>query len=212
AMERIIDRLAARLGLEAADVRARNLVAKEAMPYDTGLLYRDGFPQIYDSGDFPELLRRARRLIGLDEFRAAGNAVSPDGRLRGIGFSIYVEGTGMGPFEGDTVRVLASGRVQIASGACSAGQGHRTVYAQIAADALGVPFASIDVIGGDTSTVPFGIGSIASRSTVTAGNAIHQAAVQLKERILALAGEMMEAAPADLELVDGQIRLKGVPG
>ena len=110
------------------------------------------------------------------------------------------------------MRVLASGRVQIASGACSAGQGHRTVYAQIAADALGVPFASIDVIGGDTATVPFGIGSIASRSTVTAGNAIHQAAVQLKERILALAGEMMEAAPADLELVDGQIRLKGVPG
>jgi carbon-monoxide dehydrogenase large subunit len=212
AMERIIDRLAAKLGLEPADVRARNLVATEAMPYDTGVLYRDGFPQVYDSGDFPELLKRARDLIGLDAFRAAGNVASPDGKLRGVGFSMYVEGTGMGPFEGATVRVLASGRVQVATGACSAGQGHRTVYAQIAADALGVPLESIDVIGGDTSTVPFGIGSIASRSTVTAGNAIHQAAAQLKERILALAGEMMETAPADLELVDGQVRLRGVPG
>lgn len=212
AIERIIDRLAMRLGLEPADVRARNLVAKDAMPYDTGLLYRDGFPQVYDSGDFPELLRRARQLVGLDAFRAARKANSPDGRLRGIGFSMYVEGTGMGPFEGATVRVLASGRVQIASGACSSGQGHRTVYAQIAADVLGVPIESIDVIGGDTSTVPFGIGTIASRSTVTAGNAIHQAAIQVKERILALAGDLMEVSPVDLELADGKVCLKGVPG
>lgn len=211
AMERILDRLAARLGLEPADVRARNLIAKEAMPYDTGLLYRDGFPQVYDSGDFPELLKRARRLIDLERFRAAQRAGFPDGKLRGVGFSMYVEGTGMGPFEGATVRVLSSGRVQVASGACSSGQGHRTVYAQIAADVLDVPLQSIDVVGGDTSTVPFGIGTIASRSTVTAGNAIHQAAVQVKDRILALAGEAMETAPEDLELADGKVRLKGVP-
>jgi len=211
AIERIIDRLAARLGLEPADVRERNLVAAEAMPYDTGLLYRDGFPQIYDSGDFPELLRQARNLIGLDEFRANHGPEPADGKLRGIGFSMYVEGTGMGPFEGANVRVLGSGRVQVATGACSAGQGHRTVYAQIAADALGVPFDSIEVVGGDTSTIPFGIGSVASRSTVTAGNAIHQASTQLKDRILALASEMMEAAAEDLELVDGKVRLKGVP-
>ncbi|MGH7091095.1 MAG: xanthine dehydrogenase family protein molybdopterin-binding subunit, partial [Stellaceae bacterium] len=212
AIERIIDRLAARLGREAAEVRALNLVAKQAMPYDTGILYRDGLPQVYDSGDFPELLKRARELIGLDRFRAAGRAAASDGKLRGIGFSMYVEGTGMGPFEGAQLRVLASGRVQVSTGACSAGQGHRTVYAQIAADALGVPLDAVDVIGGDTATVPFGIGSIASRSTVTAGNAIHQTALHLKERILTLAGEMLEAAPADLELVDGKVRLKGVPG
>jgi carbon-monoxide dehydrogenase large subunit len=211
AMERILDRLAARLKLEPADVRARNLVASAAMPYDTGLLYRDGFPQIYDSGDFPELLKRARSLVELDKVRAMQAAGSPDGKLRGVGFSMYVEGTGMGPFEGATVRVLASGRVQVASGACSSGQGHCTVYAQIAADVLGVPIDSIDVISGDTAAVPFGIGTIASRSTVTAGNAIHQAASQVKERILLLAGELMEVAPADLELADGKVRLKGVP-
>lgn len=211
AIERIIDRLAAKLGLEAADVRARNLVPAEAMPYDTGLLYRDGFPQVYDSGDFPELFRRARKHIELDDFRARNGAGSADGKLRGIGFSMYVEGTGMGPFEGASASVLGSGRVQIASGACSSGQGHQTVYAQIAADALGVPVNQIDVIGGDTTTVPFGIGSIASRSTVTAGNAIHQASTQLKERILTLAGDMMETAAGDLEIVDGEVRLKGVP-
>lgn len=212
AMERILDRLARRLGMEAAELRARNLVPKDAMPYDTGLLYRDGFPQVYDSGDFPELLRRARDLVQLDRVRATQANGAPDGRLRGVGFALYVEGTGMGPFEGARVRVLPSGRVQVASGACSSGQGHATVLAQIAADALGVPFDRVDVLRGDTDAVPFGIGTIASRSTVTAGNAVHQAAVQLHERILALAGDMLEAAPADLELVDGAVRIKGVPG
>jgi carbon-monoxide dehydrogenase large subunit len=212
AMERIIDRLARRLGMEPAELRARNLVPKDAMPYDTGLLYRDGFPQVYDSGDFPELLRRARDLVQIDRVRSAQANGAPDGRLRGVGFALYVEGTGMGPFEGARVRVLPSGRVQVASGACSSGQGHATVLAQIAADALGVPFDRVDVLRGDTDAVPFGIGTIASRSTVTAGNAVHQAAVQLHERILALAGDMLEAAPADLELVDGAVRIKGVPG
>ncbi len=211
AMERILDRLARRVGLDPADIRGRNLVPAAAMPYDTGLLYRDGFPQVYNSGDFPELLRRARRLVDLDTYRAMRGRVWPDGKLRGVGFSIYVEGTGMGPFEGAALRVLESGRVQVASGACSSGQGHRTVYAQIAADALGVPMDQVDVIGGDTSAVPFGIGTIASRSTVTAGNAIHQGALQLKERILKLAGDMMEAAAVDLELVDGRVRIAGVP-
>ncbi len=206
AMERIIDRLARRLGLDPGELRARNLVPPSSMPYDTGLLYRDGFPQVYDSGDFPELLRRARDLVRRD-----APAPPADGRLRGTGYAMYVEGTGMGPFEGATLRVLDSGRVQVATGACSSGQGHRTVYAQIVADALGVPIGMIDVVGGDTATVPFGIGSIASRSTVTAGNAVHDAALQLRRRILDLAGDVLEAAPADLEVHDGHVRIKGVP-
>src|SRR5207244_1772850 len=98
AMERIIDRVAAKLGMEPADVRAKNVVAAQSMPYDTGLLYRDGNPQVYDSGDFPELLRRARKLIDLDGVRARQKA-GGDGRLWGVGFSLYVEGSGMGPFE-----------------------------------------------------------------------------------------------------------------
>ena len=211
AMERIIDRLAARLGMEPADVRARNLVPAAAMPYDTGLLYRDGNPQVYDSGDFPELLKRARAIVNLEAIRACQKQTgASDGKRIGVGFALYVEGSGMGPFEGATVRVLPSGRVQVATGACSQGQGHRTVYAQITADALGVPFGSIDVIGGDTATIEFGIGTIASRSTVTAGNAIHAAALKVKDRALAIASDMMETAVGDLELVDGQVRTVGI--
>lgn len=212
AMERIIDRLAAKLGMEPADVRARNLVPASAMPYDTGLLYRDGNPQVYDSGNFPELLRRARALVDLDALRAEQKrSLEQGGRLLGVGFALYVEGSGMGPFEGAVVRVLPSGRVQVATGACSQGQGHRTVYAQIAADALGVPFESVEVIGGDTATIAFGIGTIASRSTVTAGNAINMAAIKVRDRALAIASDLLEAAPHDLELVEGKVRIKGVP-
>ncbi len=212
AMERTIDRLAAKLGLDPADVRARNLVPASAMPYDTGLLYRDGNPQVYDSGNFPELLRRARALVNLDDIRAQQKSnPKPGGRLLGVGFALYVEGSGMGPFEGAAVRVLPSGRVQVATGASSQGQGHRTVYAQITADALGVPFESVDVIGGDTATIAFGIGTIASRSTVTAGNAIHQASVKVRDRALSIASGLMETAAPDLEIVDGQVRTKGIP-
>ncbi|OGA57230.1 MAG: hypothetical protein A3G81_17160 [Betaproteobacteria bacterium RIFCSPLOWO2_12_FULL_65_14] len=212
AMERIIDRLAARLNMEPADVRARNLVQASAMPYDTGLLYRDGNPQVYDSGDFPELLRRARAIVELDTIRAQQKAATRTGGRRvGVGFALYVEGSGMGPFEGAVVRVLPSGRVQVATGACSQGQGHQTVYAQITADALGVPFDSIDVIGGDPSTIEFGIGTIASRSTVTAGNAINQAAIKVKDRALSIASDLLETAASDLEIVDGKVRIKGIP-
>ena len=172
AMERIIDRLAAKLGLEPAEVRARNVVPKEAMPYDTGLLYRDGFPQVYDSGDFPELLRRARQLIGLEEFR---------------------------------LRQVAAARE-----ALRAADGAR--WNPVAADVLKVPLESIDVVGGDTASIAYGVGSIASRSTVTAGNAVFAAAELLGKRILEIAAEIMETAASDLELQDGQVRLKGVPG
>ncbi len=213
AMERILERLAVRLGIEPAELRARNLVPAAAMPYDCGLLYRDGNPQVYDSGNFPELLRRARSIIDLDAIRARQKAADPrQGPLIGVGFSVYVEGSGMGPFEGATVRVLPSGRIHVATGASSQGQGHRTVYAQITADALGVPFDSVDVIGGDTATIEYGIGTIASRSTVTAGNAIHKASRQLHERVKELAGGMLEAAAADLEIIDGKVQIKGVPG
>jgi carbon-monoxide dehydrogenase large subunit len=211
AMERIIDRLAAKLGMEAADVRAKNVVAANAMPYDTGLLYRDGNPQVYDSGDFPELLKRARDLIDLPDVRKRQAAAAGTGERIGVGFAMYVEGSGMGPFEGAVVRVLPSGRVEVSTGAASQGQGHRTVYAQIAADALGVPFETVDVIGGDTAKIGFGIGTIASRSTVTAGNAVHRAAGMVKAKALEIASNLLEAASGDLELVDGKVRIQGAP-
>jgi carbon-monoxide dehydrogenase large subunit len=211
AMERIVDRLAAKLGMEPSTLRAKNLVAKEAMPYDTGILYRDGFPQVYDSGDFPELMKRAHKLAGLDEFRKRQAEAAKQGRYLGVGFAMYVEGTGMGPFEGATIRILPSGRVRIATGACSSGQGHRTTYGQIAAEVLQVPLEQIDVVGGDTAGVAYGIGSIASRSAVNAGNAVYSASESIKKRILDIGAELMETAADDLELADGKVRLKGIP-
>ena len=211
AMERLIDRVAAKLGLDPAEVRMRNLISAAAMPHDTETLYSDGQKQIYDLGDFPRLLQRAKEQIDFNRVRTRQQDGATEGQLVGVGFALYVEGTGSGPFEGAVVRILPSGRVQIATGACSQGQGHRTVYAQIAADALGVPIEAVDVIGGDTGTVPFGVGTYGSRSTVVAGSAIYNASTRLRKRVLAIAERLLEASVSDLELDDGRVRIRGVP-
>src|SRR5205807_1153095 len=129
----------------------------------------------------------------------------------GVGYAAYVEGTGVGPFESARVRVDPSGRVTVATGASSQGQGHRTTLAQLAADALGVRFEDVDVVGGDSGAIGHGFGTIASRSLVVAGNAVAEAAAAVRERALRLAADLLEAAPEDLELADGVIRVKGSP-
>lgn len=211
AMERAIDRLAAKLGIEPAELRARNLITPAEMPYRTGLLDRAGVPQEYDTGNYPELLRRAVKLIDLDSVRS--EQAGPAGpRSVGVGFACYVEATGLGPFESSRIEVLPSGRVRVAVGAPSQGQGHGTSFAQIAADAVGVPFETVEVVGGDTAAVPFGVGTIASRALVTAGNATHKAGLLVRKKILEEAGARLEIDPADLELVDGIIRANAPGG
>jgi carbon-monoxide dehydrogenase large subunit len=179
AMERAVDRLARTLGLDPADVRARNMIAAEAMPYTTGMIYRDGTEQVYDSGDYPELLRRARAMVENEPWQA----LVGEHRRVGIGYAAYVEGTGVGPFESATATLIAGGRVRVATGASSQGQSHRTTLAQIAADALGLPIEQVEIIGGDTRAVATGFGTIASRSIVVAGNAVAKACSELREQI-----------------------------
>src|SRR5207247_1524269 len=133
------------------------------------------------------------------------------GVWRGIGISGYVEGTAIGPFEGARVTLDAAGRVRVATGAVCSGQGHETSFAQVAADALGVPLDWVTVTGGDTAGVPFGIGTFASRSGVTAGNSIADAAGQVRAKVLAAAGALLEAAPEDLEIEDGRGFVRGAP-
>ncbi|HSE95145.1 MAG TPA: xanthine dehydrogenase family protein molybdopterin-binding subunit, partial [Methylomirabilota bacterium] len=169
-MDRVLDLAARSLGIDPAELRRRNLVGPEEMPYDVGLLYRDGNPLIYDSGDFPQALERALAAADYDGFRAEQAALRTRGVYRGVGLSTYVEGTGIGPYEGAVVRLDASGRVLVTTGACSQGQGHETVFAQIAADALGTRLEDVTVTGGDTDAIAFGIGTFASRSLVLAGN------------------------------------------
>jgi aerobic carbon-monoxide dehydrogenase large subunit len=212
AMERAVDRLARELGLDPADVRRRNMIRGEELPCDTGLLDRDGQPVAYDSGDYPATLARALEGAGYAAFRQEQPRLRRAGVYRGIGLAAYVEGTGVGPYESAAVRVDASGGVVVATGACSQGQGHETTFAQIAADALGVPLDAVTVIGGDTAAVPFGIGTFASRSAVTAGTAIAAAAGRVREKLLAAAAALMEAKAVDLVVEDGQVRVRGVPG
>jgi carbon-monoxide dehydrogenase large subunit len=181
------------------------------MPYDTGQLYRDGQPLIYDTGNFPEALDKALTAIGYDAFRAEQEALRARGIYRGIGIASYVEGTGVGPYEGATVAVDASGGVVVVTGACSQGQGHATTFAQLAADALGVPLEQVTVLSADTAVLPFGVGTFASRSAVVGGNAVSEAARRVRDQLAQAAGALMEAAPEDIEIDEGHVYVRGVP-
>jgi len=204
AFERALELGAHRLNLDSLEVRLRNLVRPEEMPFDTGILYRDGEPLVLDGGDYPELLRRAADRIGWD----SGVRLA-DGRRVGRGIAMYVEGTGIGPYEGAHVSLTADGRVLVRTGACSQGQGHATVLAQICADAMGVGPDDVDIIGGDTEGLERGWGTVASRSVVVAGSAVSEAAVTVKQQLLKLASGLLEIASADLTVEDGQVRAVG---
>jgi carbon-monoxide dehydrogenase large subunit len=210
-MDRAVDRLAQALGLDPAEMRRRNFIRADAMPYDTGQLYRDGQPMIYDTGDFPDMLEKALRAIDYNAFRAEQEALHTQGIYRGIGISSYIEGTGVGPYEGATVYVDASGSVVVATGACSQGQGHETTFAQLAADAIGVPVERVTVINADTAAIPIGVGTFASRSAVVAGSAVNEAATRVRQKLTQAAGALLEAAPDDIEIEEGQAFVRGTP-
>ncbi len=212
AMDRIVDCLARELRMDPAEIRRRNYIRPDELPYDFGMPYRDGNPLVYDTGDFPDALEKALEAAGYREFRAAQPLLRARGVHRGIGISGYVEGTAIGPYEGATVKLDLAGRVIVATGAINSGQGHETSFAQIAADALGVPLEWVTVIGGDTATVPFGVGTFASRSAVTAGNSIADACREVRTKLARAAAVLLEAGPDDIEIEDGRVFVKGSPG
>jgi carbon-monoxide dehydrogenase large subunit len=213
AMERIIDLVAGKLGLEPAEVRRRNMIRADQMPYHAGIPYRDGEPIVYDSGDYPGGLQQALDAIGgVEAFRVRQGEARRDGRYLGLGIGCYVEGTGVGPFEGATVRIDPSGKVYVSSGACPQGQGMETIFAQVTADAWQVASEDVVISLADTAGIPIGFGTIASRSTVTLSSAIHHASKRLRQNAFAIAAHLLECAPADLELRDGGIGVVGVPG
>jgi aerobic carbon-monoxide dehydrogenase large subunit len=200
-MERVMDAIAADLGLERAEVRRRNFIQPDQFPYDTGISWQDGNIAVYDSGNYPQLLEECLRLLG----------PPPDGDHIGMGLGCYVEGTGVGPYEGAHVQVLVSGKVVAATGIPSQGQGHGTVFAQVVADVLGVDVADVEVRSGDTRRLQWGVGTFASRSAVTAGNAMHVAAGLVAEKAKRIASVQLEVDPEDLELVSGAVRVRGAP-
>lgn len=211
--ERLMDLIAAQLELEPAEVRRRNMVRADEMPYAVGIPYRDGEPVVYDSGDYPAALAKALAALGgVDAFRKRQREARNAGRYIGLGLGCYTEGTGVGPFEGATVRIDGSGKIYVSSGAAAQGQGMETVFAQIAADAWGVSPEDVVVTLGDTGAIPMGFGTIASRSTVNVSAAIRYASDKLRDKAFAIAGSLLECAAADLELRRGGVGIAGVPG
>ncbi|MFZ4661697.1 MAG: molybdopterin cofactor-binding domain-containing protein [Caldilineaceae bacterium] len=211
-MERLLDIAAKELGMDRVEIRRRNFIPPDKFPYNNQIIYQDFAPLIYDSGNYEPALDKAVELIGYHQFiqeeqprlRAAGKYV-------GIGIVTYVEGTGIGPYEGARVTIETSGRVSVATGVGTQGQGHYTSFAQIVAEQLGVSVENIRLTTGDTAEFYWGAGTFASRGAVVAGNAIHAAAVKVREKVLKKAGEELEVAIEDLELVDGLARVKGSP-
>jgi aerobic carbon-monoxide dehydrogenase large subunit len=210
-MERMIGLIARELGLEPSEVRRRNFIQPDEFPWDVGLTFQDGGPTRYDSGDYPAGLEMALERIGFTKFRARQRAARAEGRHLGLGIACYVEGTGIGPYEGAHVRVEPSGSVYVATGVTTQGQGHQTTFAQIAADALGCDPVNVTVVTGDTSRFNWGAGTFASRALVTAGNAVATAAGKVRDKALRLAADLLEVAPHDLEVRDGAVSVKGVP-
>ncbi len=210
-MERTMDAIADRLGLDRTVVRERNFIQPADMPYDHQLQFQDGRPLIYDSGDYPAMLEKLRKLVGWDSFEAYREAAAADGRRVGIGLGCYVEGTGVGPYEGAHVRVETNGAVVVSTGLTTQGQGHQTAFAQIAADELGVAVADVVVTTGDTRRFAYAVGTFASRAAVMSGNAIALAARKVRAKALRIAAEALEVDERDLEVVEGVVQVKGSP-
>jgi carbon-monoxide dehydrogenase large subunit len=208
AMERLMDRAARELALDPAEIRRRNLIPPSAMPYAVGLTFRDGKPVVYDSGDYPATLEKVLALSDYRDFPRRQKDALDQGRYIGIGIGSYVEGTGLGPFEGVTVRVQENGKVLVRSGAAPHGQGHQTMFQQIVADELGIPLDDIVVVLGDTDAIAMGVGTFASRITANAGPAALLASQTVRARALNLAARALSVAEDDLVLAGGRAEAK----
>ena len=210
-MDRVVDLVADALELDPLEVRRRNLIQPEDMPYEMGIPYRDTTTVTYDRGDFPGQLESALELIDLRAWRARQAEQRDSTHRIGIGVSTLLEGSGVGPHEGAIVRIDDTGAVSVSTGAQPHGQGLETTLAQVVADQLCVPVEDVTIRPTDTAAIPYGIGTFASRSAVTAGNAVAMAAAHLREKVVVVGAAVLEANPADLEIVDGRVQVKGSP-
>ncbi len=210
-MERTMDAIAASLGRDRTQVREANFIQPDEFPYDHHMIFQDGRPLVYDSGDYPEMMRKLKKLIGWDDFAAERRHAEQEGRRLGIGLACYVEGTGVGPYEGGHVVIETSGKVKVATGLTTSGQGHQTAFAQIVADELGVPIEDVQITTGDTRRAAYSVGTFASRAAVMSGSAVALAARKARAKALRIASEALEVDPDDLDISDGVVQVKGAP-
>jgi aerobic carbon-monoxide dehydrogenase large subunit len=211
AIERAMDQLAAELGLDRFEVRRRNFVSEKEFPYPReGLLFADGLKVTLDSGQYAKALGMAAAELGAADFAAEQSKALAEGRYLGLGLACYVEGTGLGPYEGGHVKIHPiTGKVYVNTGLTSQGQGHDTVFAQIVADQLGVKPTDVVVVEGDTKAFDWGVATFASRAAVVSGNAIHKTAMVVRQKTLIAAANMLEVSVDEIELRDSAAWVKG---
>jgi carbon-monoxide dehydrogenase large subunit len=211
-IERLLDLAARELNIDPAEIRRRNLIPPDAFPFNNEIIYQDFQPLVYDSGNYEPVLDKALELVGYDKFiRKEQPKLRAQGRCVGISVTCYVEGTGIGPYEGAKVQVQANGKVSVATGIGTQGQGHFTSFAQIAADQLGVNVTEVDVVTGDTDQFYWGAGTFASRGAVVAGNAVNEASRAVRKKALKLASDAFECSEDDLVIADGKVSIVGIP-
>src|SRR3954469_14402393 len=205
-IERLLDLAARELGIDRVEIRRRNFIGKRDFPYDNKIIFQDFQPLVYDSGDYEPALDLAAKMIDYDKFRREDQPKArAEGKSLGLGIVAYIEGTGIGPYEGAKVTVEPSGRVLLATGVGTQGQGHFTSFAQIVAEQLGIAASDVQVVTGDSRTFAWGTGTVASRGAVVAGSACHAAATSVRKKILTLAARLLEVDESRLELADGRV-------
>jgi carbon-monoxide dehydrogenase large subunit len=210
-MERMMDVMARELGIDPAELRYRNFLQPDELPFDRGTEIVLAGKVVYDSGDYPECLRRALEMVGYEAFREQQARARAQGRCLGLGMAVYVEETAIGPYESATVRIEPSGHLVVYTGASPHGQGHETAFAQVAADQFGVGIDDVTVLHGDTDLMQYGVGTYASRSAPVGGSAMNKAAIVVREKAQRLAAHMLEADAEDMVASEGRIHVVGDP-
>ena len=208
-MDRALDAVARKIGVDPIDVRLKNIVTAAEMPYVSGQTYRDGVPVSYDSMDFPLLLDTALARADYAGWRQRQKQMRAEGRAIGIGVSSYVEAGGLGPCEGSTIKVDSTGRISVLIGVNAQGQGHETSFAQVCAHTLGARIEDVQVFGGDTSLMNFGYGTGASRVGVNTGNAVFKASETVRGKIATFAADILQCAEGDIEIRDSVVSERG---
>jgi len=206
--ERLMDAIAARLGIDRVEIRRRNLIAKKEMPYSRPLGTL-GTEIVLDSGDYAGLLDKALAAVNWSDLQSDLRRRRAASECVGAGVALFVEKTGLGPFDGVRVSVDSSGFVEVVTGSASLGQGIETVIAQICADALGTDYRRVRVVHGRTNRIAYGMGAFASRVTVMTGEATRRAAVAVKAKAIDVAAELLQQPAEALDIVDGQVMRKG---
>ena len=208
-MERLLDRAARELKLDRAEIRRRNLVPADCMPFRKDFVTRGGLPIILNSGDYPACQAEALSRAGWTDFPHRQREARAHGRYLGIGLANYVEATGRGPYEQVRVRITNSGKIEAATGAAAMGQSTKTMIAQIVAEQLGGVMERVVVTAGDSDKVSLGFGGFNSRQAVMAGSSAHAAAIKVREKVLLVASHLLEADASDLDIQNDHVVVKG---